>query len=166
MAKVVEGNAIDALFNSELALLAHCANTKNRMGAGFAKELKQRFPIAYEADRQAYKGLYNELGTVSYASDDDSNFFVANMYAQENYGKYGDFYLKHGRQVSYGALSECLRSVVEMYIDLDRYWLPIGFPYGMCCGHAGGDWGIVTDMVEFIVEKNPLINIPVVYYKL
>jgi O-acetyl-ADP-ribose deacetylase (regulator of RNase III) len=42
--------------------IAHSCNCQNVMGAGIAKQIKDRYPQAYEADTKFYNNEYNDGG--------------------------------------------------------------------------------------------------------
>ena len=78
--------------------IAHSCNLRNMMGAGIAKQIKNRYPQAYEADTKAFDTEYdkngqyvNWLGKVSKA-EINSKFlpndkgYIYNMYTQANIG--------------------------------------------------------------------------------
>lgn len=50
MIKIIKGNLLDEFANNKLDYIFHNANIRNTFGAGIAKQIKERFPAAYEAD--------------------------------------------------------------------------------------------------------------------
>jgi O-acetyl-ADP-ribose deacetylase (regulator of RNase III) len=60
------------------------------MGAGVAREIKKRFPDAWEADKVTHKGDRSKLGSFSSAKVDDK--LIINAYTQYNYGGSGDLF--------------------------------------------------------------------------
>ena len=45
-----------------ISAIAHSCNTRNIMGAGIAKQIKNRYPQAYEADTKAFNTEYDKDG--------------------------------------------------------------------------------------------------------
>jgi hypothetical protein len=129
MKKVIKGDAIEyvlGLPDKSNAILLHCVNAQGVFNAGIAKQIRARIPSAYEAYMQS--GF--KLGTVSYSKCQ----IVANMCAQEFYGRDGK------RYVDYDMLFKCLINV-KLLPSKSRYIIP----YKMCCGLAGGNWEEVKD---------------------
>ena len=83
---------------------------------------------------------------------------VINLAAQYNYGR-------GKRHLNYGALAECID---EVKLDLQASAFKndttynIGVPYKMGSDRAGGDWGIVKEIIEHYLED----VVDIVYYKL
>ncbi len=152
--ETIEGNLLD--FPNDINVIAHSCNTRNIMGAGIAKQIKDRYPQAYEADWKAFNHEYDQngqyvhwLGKFSKAELDDRKY-IYNMYTQASVGM--------GRQVHYEKFWQALKRVeqdlYEMNVAKHEYdGSPppiIGLPYGISCGLAGGNWGIIKAMIEDI----------------
>tara|TARA_B000000557_G_scaffold264766_1_gene271611 strand:+ start:759 stop:1280 length:522 start_codon:yes stop_codon:yes gene_type:complete len=156
----IEGNLLD--FPEPINVIAHSCNTRNIMGAGIAKQIKDRYPEAYEADTKAYDTEYDEngqyvhwLGKFSKAEINDRKY-IYNMYTQASVGE--------GRQVSYEVFWKALKRVeqdlFQMNVNKHEYdgsAPPIlGLPYGISCGLAGGSWRIIKAIIEDIFSDSPL----------
>ena len=64
------------------------------MGAGIAKQIKDKYPEAFEADRKANLNKENRLGYFSFCLlDSNPSKRIINLYTQEGTGE--------GRQVDY-----------------------------------------------------------------
>ena len=131
----------------------------NVMGAGIAKQIADRYPLAKEADDVATKVGRNDLGEFSFAEveiDDKSTLtrqehhvekrkgFIYNLYTQDSIG--------FGREVNYEALYRNLhlmRNKLNSYKDTT-----LGLPYGMSSGLAGGSWEIVSAMINHIFSSD------------
>lgn len=133
--KIVEGNILDVIKNRECDVVLHVCNCFHTMGAGLALQLKQTFPEVYEADLKTEYNDYNKMGTLSIATIDD-NIKIVNMYAQYYFGR-------ERRQLDYSALKLCLKKVKHYYA-----YGEIVYPYLMGCGLAGGDWKIVSEIID------------------
>jgi len=148
--------------------IAHSCNTRNIMGAGIAKQIKNRYPQAYEADTKAFNQEYDEngqyihwLGKFSKA-EINLNFlpngrgFIYNMYNQASIGS--------GRQVDYEHFLRALKRVetdlLEASISKHEYDPSpppvLGLPYGISCGLAGGNWNIVKELINDIFLDSPI----------
>lgn len=138
--KIINGNLIDIIKNGKCDVALHVVNCKHTMGSGVALALKNEFPVVYEADLKTRKGDFNKLGTNSIAELDIrpsiDYTIVVNMYAQYNFG--GD-----QRNLDYTAFEMCIKKVANQFSDQI-----IAYPYLMGCDRAGGDWGIVSEIIH------------------
>ena len=174
--KTIEGNLLDFPPyckndpNEYIGMnaIAHSCNTRNIMGGGIAKQIKNRYPQAYEADAKAIDTEYDKngqyvhwLGKFSKAEINskflpDNKGYIYNMYTQANIGG--------GRQVHYEKFWQALKRVeqdlYEMNVSKHEYdpSAPpvLGLPYGISCGLAGGNWGIIKAMIEDIFSDSPI----------
>ena len=150
--KTIEANLLD--FPNGINTIFHQANTENVMGAGIAKQIRERYPEAYKVDRDYFvpKGK-DRLGhyTQALVSGDDTAYkMVANLYGQmlnEN--------SIFGIRTNYFALRDALRDCLGNYnAFFSHYDKPIcGFPYGMGCGLGGGDWKIVESIIKEALKE-------------
>ena len=107
--EIIDGNLLD--FPNDINVIAHSCNTRNIMGAGIAKQIKDRYPEAYEADTKAYDTEYDKdgqyvhwLGKFSKAEINDRKY-IYNMYTQASIGK--------GREVHYEQFWQALKRVEQ-----------------------------------------------------
>ena len=63
MVQIIDGNLLD--FPNDIKFIAHSCNTRNIMGAGIAKQIKDRYPMAYESDCYAMAEDEVEISTYS-----------------------------------------------------------------------------------------------------
>lgn len=160
MIDIIYGNLLN--FPKSINRIAHSCNTLNVMGAGIAKQIKDKFPYVWQADCIAHKNNKNLLGSYSFGwTDLDSQTCekgVYNLYTQSSIGG--------GREVNYEAFYNSLSSVKEV---LEKECLhsgeeiTLGLPYGISCGLAGGSWRIIYAMIEDIFVDSP-IKICIVEY--
>lgn len=160
--ELVGGCLLEAFDNGEISCVAHCVNTRGVMGAGLAAKLKSKYPLLFDRyKRHCSSHNQNDLLGSNYyttvqregvkAKDDEFcsnkdnwNGHIINMFAQLDFGT-------KTRQVNYGAISSCLSDAVTSYCTKGTR---IGFPYGMCCGLAGGDWNVILEMIEFYFKDH------------
>jgi len=161
MSKIIKGNVVDALLNKDIDYLLHCCNCQNNFGSGIAKEIKERVPSAYDVDKKRHVLSDGEL--LGHCSIDYKTG-VVNIYAQEFYGYYGDWFKQRSRQVNYGALSSSLMFFINQHNNgSGRLGNTVGLPYKFGSDRAGGDWDTVKEIVEEMLELN---GFDVVWYKL
>ena len=142
----------DILTSNESYIL-HQVNALGVMGAGIAKEIKKDIS---DSDFQKYRKYVLEkykgkdaLGRVLlFKSINYSNRFYFNLIAQENVGT-------SQRQTDYDALKNCFLRIAKYCVK--NKIKAIAIPYKMSCGLAGGDWNIVSLMIEDILL--PVTNI-------
>lgn len=126
------------------------------MGAGLAKQIRERYPHVYEKyraaclaeKRQAPSGSSGSrlLGKIQVIPvnpllSPDANTtsqVIVNVFAQEFFGR-------DKRYTDYDALRSCLHKVNERFAGKT-----VALPYYMGCGLAGGSWDIV---IKIIVEE-------------
>ena len=134
MIKEIKGNAVDYTLASPNRVMIHCTNAQRVMGAGIAKEVKEKCP-------RSYKEYLDDcaLGAITGRTTQ-----VVNLTAQEFYGR------SKKRYVNYGALASCL-SDVKYCVNANNKELVV--PKYMACGLAGGDWEIVLEMILYYLEE-------------
>ncbi len=135
--EIVKGCIFEAFKKKEIDYLVHQVNCIGVMG-GLAGEVKRRYPEVYKAylehiDREggSVLGDFLEVGK------------IVNIFGQEDIGT-------HKRQTHYGALAEGLISWRDECLCGNEV---IGFPYGIGCGLGGGDWAVVSELIEFIFRN-------------
>ena len=149
MINYVKGNLLD----SDCDYICHQVNCQGVMGSGVAKQIRERWPEVYDAYRERYEqhdriGIPTEdmLGDVEaiYIDDGDQERYVVNMYSQHSYG-YDDH-----RYTSYDAFADCL-SQISAFVP---YGYTIGFPKNIGCGLGGGNWKVISALIEEILGKD------------
>jgi len=139
MVKIIEGN----LFETKANIICHQTNCQGVMKSGVALEVKQRYPNVFNSYRKDYEDGLLKLGYVNFASTGKSSEqIIANMCGQDVYG------YDNGIYTDYNKLQDCFDTVVN-YIRISYDVKPIiAFPYLMSCHRGGGDWNIVSKMIE------------------
>ena len=147
---IIKGNIIDLAEQGKINYLIHGCNCFNTMGAGLAKEIKNRYPEAYFKDLLTKKGNLDKLGKYTFANvlckKTNNQFTIINAYTQYNYGKSKNNELL----VDYKAIKSIL-------IDIDKKVTgTIGLPF-IGCGLAGGDWSVISKIITESIIKNEFI---------
>lgn len=159
---IINGNLFVHLFNNDVQydVLVHGCNCFHIFGRGFARELKFRFPCAYEADRNTEYGTFIKLGTYSRAdttymdiNNVERDLTIINAYTQFGYGHFRYHLLADTRnpfqgsrvQLHYDKLYEVLQSLSQDF-PVERFIIP-----AIGCGLAGGHWPTVRSFIEEIL---------------
>lgn len=145
------GNILDSTED----IIGHQTNTLGIMGAGLAKQIKDKNPLMYESYRLYCKNhSWEELmGNCFIIVSDNSNQLIANIFGQNKIGNYT-------RQTSYPALQNGL-IFLEQYAKSKNY--SVSLPDHLGSGLAGGDWDVVLSMIKHIFENS---EVKCVIYKL
>ena len=134
--KTIKGDLIALAKTGEFDVIAHGCNCFCNMGAGIAKSIKEAFPLVALDDSNTIKGDNLKLGTIRSVgvTRKTSQFVVVNAYTQYRYGR--------GLHADYEAIRSCMKYLKEQYSG-KRIGLPL-----IGCGLAGGDWNIVSKIIE------------------
>lgn len=148
--KTIKGDLVKAVLNSSEdgpQVMLHVCNNKGVMGSGIALQVKNQIPDAYRAYKD-FEGTVGgiPLGTISTCHN------VINLHAQNGYGQ-------SIRHLDY---EELYKSLEKAAAYLERVGVErVGVPYRMGSDRAGGDWRIVSAMLEtvFTYGNNPYITL-------
>lgn len=150
------GNLFDLVLNQQrweqdVHFIIHGCNAQGRMGSGFAKELRTRFPDAYDEYIVEYEKGNNHLnlGTVVYHAA-ETDLIIANAVTQEFYGRDGAKY------VSYDAIDSVfaeLNNTAKVLKEVSgKEAIHFHFPkIGSDLG--GGDWNVIAQIIESRVTE-------------
>ena len=118
------------LLTTKAIIIGHQVNTRGAMNSGVARQIRQKYPLAYERYKQYCNYETDLLGLVQYVPQADGHI-IANMFAQKDYGYDGKQY------TALNALHNCL-------MDLKGYakglQCSIALPYKVGCCRGGADW--------------------------
>ncbi|WP_226035694.1 macro domain-containing protein [Aquibacillus saliphilus] len=140
MIKIVKKNILKAKEN----IIGHQVNCMGVMGAGLAKQIKDKYPFAYESYMYRWNDIENKkdlLGTIKQSKQKDGKI-IAHIFSQYGYGR--------GRQqTNYDALEQGLRTLEIKARNFDQ---TVALPHGIGCGLAGGDWDTVYNIIDDIFK--------------
>jgi O-acetyl-ADP-ribose deacetylase (regulator of RNase III) len=138
--------------------IAHSCNCQNVMGAGIAKQIKDRYPQAFEADAERWSNEYNDGGNWRCQIGDYSKAVIETQWTHLPHATIYNLYTQSGystkeRQVNYEYFWKALKAMQEDLL-FNQHELNIrqvvGLPYGISCGLAGGNWKIIKAIIEDI----------------
>lgn len=144
MVNYVKGNLLD----SNCDYICHQVNCQGVMGSGIARQIRERWPWVfisyYEYCSRRKNNNESPLGKiwgVAIDRDNRNSQWVINMFSQDNFGYDGS------RFTSYDAFAECLTAMRDR-LPKDK---TIGFPKNIGCGLGGGNWKIISALIEEIL---------------
>lgn len=129
------------IFLSGATAILHQVNCQGVMGSGVAKQVKEKYPIVFEQykswcdDPELKPSLLGRIQTVHI--DDTGKHAIVNLFAQDKFGYDGNCY------TDYEALKQCLTEVNKAFAGCT-----VAIPYLMACHRGGGDWSVVSKMIE------------------
>lgn len=128
--------------------LLHGCNNRGVMGSGIAKQIRLKYPEAYNAYKIAEKSHGLIMGSISFYNSLAYDKVIFNCITQDGYGNDGKQY------VSYDAILDCIISLnKQSEVIFQKVAMPkIG------AGLGGGDW----DTISMIFEEHSMFY-PVVY---
>lgn len=134
---ILQGDIVRLAEEGHFDVIVHGCNCFCRMGAGLARQIVTKYPIALTTDKETTKADITKLGT--YTSVNVGAFTIVNAYTQYRYG-----YI--GKHVDYHAIQD----VFEL-IKKDFTGLRIGYPR-IGAGLAGGNWRIISEIINEALE--------------
>lgn len=143
------------IFESKADVICHQVNCQGAFGRGMAGQVKKMFPEVEKTYKIITKQWTEEaggktkklLGRVSAqpVEKDGRWFLIANLYGQDDYGK-------EGLYTDYEALEKAMEEI-RGFLEVRGSRETVAFPYGIGCGFAGGDWEVVSAMIERVFGK-------------
>lgn len=150
------------LLDSDCQVICHQTNCKGKMGAGIAKQIRDRYPRVYDAFLRFHKEGKDRLGEIGIVYTEEDPLlpwrYVINMYAQDKY------FPRSIRHTDYVAFAGCISSVKNGVAEYNEKMVKsgqrkfvikkIGFPDHIGCGLAGGDWETIRGIIEDAFGKS------------
>jgi O-acetyl-ADP-ribose deacetylase (regulator of RNase III) len=157
MLKIIEGSLLD----SDCQYIAHQCNCYSRHGAGLASALFKAFPWAdVYAKRSESRNDVSLFGSITIHGDPKRNQrYVINIYGQLKPGKPSRG--SDSPESRLEAFDKALGQIAE-----SPELKSIGFPYGIGCGLAGGDWNKYESFLEGFAERVGERGVSVILYRL
>lgn len=128
------------LLKSGADFIVHQVNCQRTMGAGLAKQIKERFPAAFVA---YMNNRFPRLGQAQIVPINQGGkaFNIVNLYGQDRYGYRGNRYTNY--EGFYRALEDFKYQLYESGITIGT----IAFPYMIGCDRGGADWSVIQSMI-------------------
>lgn len=151
----------------EFGIIVHQVNCHGVMGSGVAKALRDKWPEIYRSYREDYEEyIYggdkyngnNLLGSINVCKIKE-NLYVVNLFGQQDYRQNHQL---SKRFTSYGAWEKALPKL-RNYIDDNELPDNVYFPYNIGCDRGGGDWRIISAMIEEYFPNAIICKLPKVF---
>lgn len=136
------------IFKHEAQCIIHQANCWCRMKSGVAAGINKYYPEAVEADNQTVVGDIEKMGKFTSATGKDGKV-IYNLYGQYKPGT-------DSRKTDYEAFYSGLTLICKDIII--RGITHVSLPYNIGCGLAGGDWRIISNIIEVVFSDHPKIE--------
>lgn len=136
--KTVKGNLITLAEQGEFDVIVQGCNCFETMGSGIAREIREKYPLAYQADLDySVSGDYSKLGNYSVMLGKEVRvpFDIVNAYTQYDFSRGHDVF-------EYVSFAMILQKLAYEY-PLAR----VGFPM-IGCGLAGGNEPRIMAMIQ------------------
>lgn len=145
------------VLNAEVDIIAHQTNCKGVMGAGVAKQIKDRLLSVEEFEKYVNICKSSDpFGACQILKTLKHNLLVANLFGER---------IPTGRQqdTDYKALENAISQLVK-YAN-DNNYKKIAIPGLLGCGLAGGDWKIVRAILDKYFKHSDL-ELQIVWFTL
>ena len=143
MIHYVKGNLLD----SNCDYICHQVNCQGVMGSGIAKQIRERWPHVFSSYRNYCSrhlgDTSNLLGEIWGVRINETQW-VINMFSQDKFGYDG------ARFTSYDAFAACLTAMEDRLTKGQS----IGFPKNIGCGLGGGNWKVISALIEEILGED------------
>ena len=136
--EVIEHSSI---IDVEEGIICHQVNCMGVMGAGLAKQVKEKWPDVFRQYASLCCSFRDMPGMLLGKVQDiavSDNLVIANCF--------GQVYTGHGLMTCY----EAWKNIIRQLLDSSSYFgdIPIHIPYMVGCGLAGGDWQVMNEILE------------------
>jgi O-acetyl-ADP-ribose deacetylase (regulator of RNase III) len=132
------------LLATHRGIIVQQVNCRGAMGSGVAQQIAKRYPLVYGAYRSFFaQEPKPALGDAQFIPVAE-NLYVANVFGQDEFGP------ARQRHTDYAALEQGLRAVAQFAADED---LRVYLPYGIGCGLGGGDWKVVSEIIDRVLPE-------------
>lgn len=143
------------ILDVEHGIICQQVNCRGVMGAGLAKQIRNKWPRVYRIYRRFFEEGKLRVGNMHLIpvnlgkmTDNDrrKDLIVANLCGQDQYGR-------DKRYTDYIGLRKAMVELGKWLITHHNFTgvkLPIYFPYGMSSTLAGGDWYLVRCIIRNI----------------
>ncbi len=135
----------------ERGIIFQQVNCQKVMASGLAKQIREKWPTVYNEYikfSNIWKNDFERLGQYQFLKVEEE-LFVVNVFSQLNYG-----YDKI-RYTDYSALNDTFKRLQTREGKENIY-----FPFNFGCDRGGGDWNIVSKMIDYYFPNAVICKLP------
>lgn len=147
--KIIKGDLIALAKSGQFDVIVHGCNCFCTMGSGIAKQIRDQFPEAYQADLETDRGDKEKLGSYSLATLQQKNHAVTivNAYTQFDFSGPGIL-------ADYNSIKRIFNRIKIQFTGQR-----IGYPK-IGAGLAKGDWRVIACIIDKALkgEKHTLVE--------
>jgi O-acetyl-ADP-ribose deacetylase (regulator of RNase III) len=159
MLQHTKGNLIDLAEQGEFDVIVHGCNCLNTMGSGIAKEIRERYPEAYEADTVLTLQLQDDTNSqvqklgcyTTHLVKGEHNFLIVNAYTQVMFSP------RDVDHFEYASFEVILKKMLHEYGTFK-----IGFPrigQGLAGGNPERINQMLSDFAVAVSEKGGAVTV-------
>lgn len=153
--KYIHGDILTDNTEDKAVFICHQVNCKGVMGAGLAKQIRNKHPEVYNsyiARCNQYKGdskgLLGSIQLISFLGV--NGYGIINIFGQDDFGRDPSRVY-----TNYNALRDAFNNIAS-----SLGYATIRIPYKMGCGLGNGDWETVLSLIqECIADKKVNVEI-------
>jgi O-acetyl-ADP-ribose deacetylase (regulator of RNase III) len=148
--KFVKGDILDV----KHGIIGHQVNCQMVMGAGLAKQIREKYSKAYEEYMEVMGGMPENLrlGRCQMVEIVQNVLYVANIFGQYHYAPSN---IVH---TDYNSLAMALRNLNRWRMTFFGDSFPVYLPKGLGCGLAKGNWETVKGIISVTVPDSIIVR--------
>lgn len=144
-----KGDLLEEFRNGNVDGIAHCCNCLKNMGGGIARQVREQFPQAWEADKNWDMPRNYRLGRFTYwTNEKDQTIF--NAYGQFQYGGPPGT-RNYDYEGGHKALEAIRRHIDFVHKDRSKVY-KLGFPKLFGADRAKGNWNIILAHIQEVFK--------------
>lgn len=147
MFKLISGNLLEA----EKGYICQQVNCQGVMNSGLAKAIRDKWPMVYKkyldwfnsSNDKGFSATQTMLGKIQVVDVPD-DLKVINLAGQDDYG------YRNTKFTSYDAFWDCLNEIKKQIPKGSR----LNFPVNIGCGLGGGNWAVISTMINVALSND------------
>lgn len=145
MIEFCNGNCLDA----DTDAIAQQVNCMGVMGAGLAKQIRNKWPSVYDEYKTRCKGACHPIDLLGECQVcETSDKIILNIFGQYRYGRDKQY-------TELAALKFAMYSMPRLCYAYDIK--SVAIPYGLGCGLGGANWDDVYDIIKLVFKDSKLL---------
>lgn len=148
---IIKGDLIKLAEAGRFDIIVHGCNCFTTMGSGIARQIKDQYPKAYEADCKTESGNIDKLG--SFTFHNENGFTIVNAYTQYDFNSFGE----NKDKFEYASFEVILRKLAY-YSGGQRFGFPM-IGMGLAGGNKTRIMGLLSSFNEEVTKKGGTVTI-------